>query len=284
MVTGAAPRRGGPAAWLLLGLLGCNAVLGIDPDEYQDAAIDLCACEGVALLFSDCEQRVRDSLEAADASERERWLSDYGSLDCAGCTELALLGCLQSEPVCRARGEPCSNLLDCCGTLEDSACRDGACGACAQQGEPCEASYECCGFWTGVGVAFCHEGTCYRDAPGCKPTLGACTTAADCCSADAGLAECSDGLCRELCAGPTAENCPGCCTRVVEYAVDGTSTVTAVCGDGPDVAQAFALPAATVCEGICYLGVDDACPTGSTCTPSPVAFGVTLDACREPDG
>ena len=275
-------------AGALIGLGGCNLALGIDPAEYNDVAVDLCACEGVSFLFSNCERQIRDSLEDANEDARERWLGLHDSAGCGRCDQLGVVQCLQSPPVCRDRGEPCVGILDCCGSLADSACRGGTCAACAAQGEACESTAECCGAFDAPGVVYCHQGQCFRDTEECLPTLAPCMDDADCCGGPAGVALCLkeggifNGVCLEFCL-PTGDNCSDCCGTV---ALGTFAEYANVCLEGRQVAEALAPYAQgyTVCEGLCDLESDKTCPDGTTCSVfDPMVMpGVTVDFCVAP--
>jgi hypothetical protein len=129
-------------------------------------------------------------------------------------------------------------------------------------------------------------------------TSAACTVDSECCGYEAGLATCTktegslpnaEGLCVEACTGESAENCPGCCAGHVATNVPLDHPLPPlVCGDGPDVAvtlEPFA-GEGTVCERLCYLGVDEACPPGLSCGPTEVSqvpfVSVTVDYCKAP--
>lgn len=225
---------------------GCNLALGL-PD-YQDAAVQLCGCPGVAGLFSDCTTRVHDALEAASPEEREAWLSTFAAEDCGECGSVGV--CLQTEPVCRQPGEPCSKVADCCGL--------------------------------GDGTGYCYEGECRREAPSCKHAFEPCQTADDCCGSEAGLAACYAGddgpMCYEFCASADqAQNCPGCCTHVEGAGLPKD----ALCLDGTTAAallESITL-GATTCQSACYLGVDEDCPAGTQCERVSLGGGAQLHYC-----
>jgi hypothetical protein len=252
-----------PLAWLALALSvsSCTLALGIDTDAYVTASDRLCACDGIEAVFSDCSTRVRESLDGADDQERRSWLDLYEAQDCGACGD-GLVYCLQEAPVCRGQGESCSRLLDCCGLIEDGkACVGGHCDACVPTGGACSSSGECCDVLT--GTTYCFDGTCRAEPPSCKHTNEKCTKTEDCCGSEIGKGFCIVGTCIELCADPVAaQNCPGCCGH------GGDTGQDPICVDGPAVAaqaQMILGVGADVCELTCWLGVDEACPSGTVC-------------------
>jgi hypothetical protein len=277
----------------IFGAASCNALLGIDGDEYRDVAVDLCGCSEASTRFSDCQERVRSELVKADEETRERWLGNYDSKGCRSCDREAVESCLQSEPTCRRPADRCSEELDCCGALEGkAACLEGRCRQCRSVGEDCTQSADCCGSIADPGGVYCHAGKCVAEAPGCLETFETCSASSECCGFEAVLDTDSNGrcvrdptsepddpnICFEPCL-PNSVNCPGCCGRA-----DNGGGGTNVCLDGPRfatalVASGLSLPGVPACEQLCELAVDESCPLGTRCVPTPFFDGVLLHLC-----
>ncbi|MFO0552629.1 MAG: hypothetical protein U0271_29835 [Polyangiaceae bacterium] len=277
---------------LLAFAAGCNLVLGIDTSEYDDAAAILCACPDVSKVVTDCETRVRDSLDAADEKTRESWLSNFDNLGCDQCDEDGLIRCFQAEPVCKSIGESCSWVFDCCGTIQGTTVCKGTgqtyeCAACVQVGDACTRDDECCGGLFSPGEAYCASGSCVAEPPSCKHSFDDCTTDADCCGSESGSAFCGNinpdqpgTYCIERCVGDAASNCPGCCLRFEGTGLPGES----VCIDGSKAAAFLdsVTGTSTACEITCFLGVDEECPAGKVCQGIPVDSGGIVEICAPP--
>lgn len=276
------------------GTASCNALLGIDTEEYRDVALELCDCELTNYLVSDCANQVRTRLSEATPELRQRWLGEFETRNCEVCeVGLDLVQCLQAPPVCRDAGESCSASLDCCGVFaETGACIGGSCSACIRANDPsetrgCAVSADCCGGTFRNGEVYCHEGRCVEEEPLCKNIFEACTNASQCCGFESGptTATCGPGLgCFEQCL-PGDVNCPECC---VKLSGPGLAVLPGnrACGDGPQPAETFAYLVPndrSFCEMVCELGVDESCPAGYACKSFAVNTLISVQLCLAPD-
>lgn len=278
----------------IFGTASCNALLGIDGEEYRDVALELCDCDLTNYLVSDCANQVRTRLAEASPEERERWLGEFETRNCEVC-ELGvdLVECLQGRPVCREAGESCSGALDCCGVYaETGACIGGSCAACIRTNDPaetreCTVNADCCGGTFRDSEVYCHEGRCFEEAPLCKNLFETCASASECCGSESGpdAATCRPGLgCFEQCLAGDV-NCPDCC---VKLSGPGLAVLPGdrACGDGPQTAEGFAFlvpNGLSFCDMVCELGVTEDCPAGYACKSYPVNTGISVQLCLAPD-
>lgn len=133
------------ASFVAWSAAGCASILGVDSDEYADAADIICGCGAATDSKESCAGAIQDGLDASKG-ELEGVL-----LECLeGAPACAELGaCLRDSDYAGGANEPCFTVggnptlrcetgLQCGNTNRCEACQ-------AEVGGPCSAKMRCCG-------------------------------------------------------------------------------------------------------------------------------------------
>jgi hypothetical protein len=307
------------AAMLLFGGLtclagSCTGLLGLD--GYSGAVRELCAllrdCYG-STYFPACEEWLGRTIEQADPSRRQAWLTAFGDSDCLrNCTRGRR--CLDGPPVCGVPGAPCSQKEQCCGFTKgegicgepgdaavgqcclpgglpctvSSACCHGDCSpltytcggqVCANEAEPCQYDTDCCSVNCG------DRGVCLGECLALRETCG---SPDECCSGkcDAGFCACrangepcttSSECCSSYC------DLAGQCAETTECANGGEACGELECCAGFDCGTALGAPVCCLPNGGTCSGGDECCSLGcqqsACCAADGVSCGGDSDCC-----
>ena len=163
---------------------GCVAVTSsscvgaLDLDEYATATDELCdlldRCFG-ADFFPDCHEHAGPRLTAADAMQREQWLTIFSDRRCLqSCSDARR--CLDNTPVCSTVAEGCGEQTEaCCGFIAGKgACEEGAC--CKPDGVACpNGDGDCCNENCDEPTGFCGGFQCFDPGTPCTDDFECCT-------------------------------------------------------------------------------------------------------------